>query len=215
MSLTAADLRLYLITDDIGRSAHELATVVGKAITGGATMVQFREKTASPAKNAESFRILTDLCNEREVPLLLNADLMGQFDGWEANNGIHYSARTLPLQPDAVRDPAGYSAHSVDEAVAASQHPITFCTLSCIFESPSKTEEYPPVGLRELERVRRNLPHGLLIALGGVDHKNAADCIRSGADGVAVIRAVFADPDPTSAARRLREQVESALLEQG
>jgi len=49
------------------------------------------------------------------------------------------------------------------------------------------------------------------VAIGGIDRHNAALPIEAGAQAVAVITDIFADPDPASAARMLREIVLAAL----
>jgi thiamine-phosphate pyrophosphorylase len=93
----------------------------------------------------------------------------------------------------------GRSATTYEEAVAAD---ADYLGVGPIWATPSKPDASPPLGLAELERICRavDLP---VVAIGGIDAANAADCIRAGAAGVAVIRAAT-DPG-------LREAVDEAL----
>ena len=54
--------------------------------------------------------------------------------------------------------------------------------------TPSKLDADPPIGLDGLAEICSavSVP---VVAIGGIDAANAADCIRAGAAGVAVIRA--------------------------
>jgi thiamine-phosphate pyrophosphorylase len=69
--------------------------------------------------------------------------------------------------------------------------------------TPSKADADPPIGLEGLAEICRavSVP---VVAIGGIDPSNAADCIRAGAQGVAVIRAV-------RDARAVRAAVDAAL----
>jgi thiamine-phosphate pyrophosphorylase len=48
------------------------------------------------------------------------------------------------------------------------------------------------------------------VGIGGITHDNVAEVIRAGADGVAVISAVCASPDPAAATRRFLELIRRA-----
>jgi thiamine-phosphate pyrophosphorylase len=93
----------------------------------------------------------------------------------------------------------GRSATSYDEAVAAE---ADYLGVGPIWESPSKSDATPPLGLEELARICAAVTVPV-VAIGGIDASNAAACIAVGAAGVAVIRA---STDPA-----LRKAVDEAL----
>ncbi|MGA0024213.1 MAG: thiamine phosphate synthase, partial [Burkholderiales bacterium] len=62
---------LYAITPDLDDS-HELQRRVRAALRGGARIVQYRNKTASPALRIEQARMLQSLCADFGVPLIIN-----------------------------------------------------------------------------------------------------------------------------------------------
>jgi thiamine-phosphate pyrophosphorylase len=72
-----------------------------------------------------------------------------------------------------------------------------------VWATPSKDDARPPIGLKGLGEICSavSIP---VVAIGGVDETNAADCIRAGAAGVAVIRAA-------RAAAELRAAIDAAL----
>jgi len=203
--------KLYLITDDSGRTPPRLADCIERGIAGGATAVQFREKNCGPTSCARSFEAVSKICEAGGVPLFLNADLLGRFELNGPLTGIHYSDRTLPARPSPRSSATGYSAHGTDDAVSAFKYNVDFCTLSPIFATPSKAGILDPIGIETIREARQKLPDRTLIALGGINAHNAEQCLEAGADGIAVIRAIMAAEDPAKAAARLREIVEKCV----
>lgn len=109
---------------------------------------------------------------------------------------------------------AGYSAHSVREAQSALARGADYVTLSPIFPTPSKEGLLEAIGTGPVAAARALLPGRWLIGLGGIDQTNAAEVIRAGADGVAVIRAIMSSTHPKEAARALRQAIDRSLEEE-
>ncbi len=208
MTNSSAQMKLYLITDDSGRSVKDLTDRVSRGISGGATAVQFREKNCGPTLCSRSFEAISKVCESAAVPLFVNADLIGRFELNGIFEGYHYSDRTLPPNRTAGAASVGYSAHGPDDAVSAFSHGVTFCTLSPIFPTPSKMGILDAIGVDAIRISKQLLPDKTILALGGIDESNAEDCLRAGASGVAVIRAIMAASNPEQAAARLLRIVE-------
>lgn len=121
-------------------------------------------------------------------------------------DGVHLT--TSSLRADVVRRAfgdkflIGVSTHSLAEANLARRGGADFVVFGPVFETASKKEFGEAQGLDTLARVSSELAPFPVLALGGVTADNAADCVRSGARGVAAIR-MFDDPE------RLGEVVES------
>jgi thiamine-phosphate diphosphorylase len=169
------------------------AETARRAIEAGATVVQLRVKARTDEVVARG-RGLRDLGtvfvvnDDVEAALELGAD--GVHLG-QADTGAETArARGLLL---------GRSATTFEEAVSAE---ADYLGVGPIWATPSKEDAAPPLGLDELARICRavRVP---VIAIGGIDAVNAGDCIRAGADGVAVVRAAT---DPA-----LRRAVDEAL----
>ena len=114
-------------------------------------------------------------------------------------HGVHLGQDDLP--PEATRKLLGaaailgYSTHNVDQALEAVKLPIDYLAIGPIFPTTSKPDTFPVIGLKGLRAVRRAIGDFPLVAIGGITHANARDAIEAGADSVAVISALLADPN--------------------
>jgi thiamine-phosphate pyrophosphorylase len=164
-----------------------------RAAAAGATVVQLRVKapTAAVVERGRGFRGLgvTFVVNDDvEAAVQLQAD--GVHLGRDDAGAEEARRRGLLL---------GRSVATLDEALAAD---ADYLGAGPVWETPSKTDADPPIGLEGLRRICAavDIP---VVAIGGIDASNAAACIESGAAGVAVIRAAT---DPA-----LRKAVDEAL----
>ncbi|MCX7624727.1 MAG: thiamine phosphate synthase [Candidatus Sumerlaeaceae bacterium] len=217
--------RLYLITDDTGRPLRELIAIVEAALQGGVTAVQLREKHASVTDLSRMVESIAPICKRYGALFLLNAALwhpslpLDQVDGlhlqastWFPSSPKGALARWLAERPQAV---VVYSAHSLEEMSRVFATGVRAMTISPIYLTPSKDGILSPLGPAAINVARRELPNATIIALGGIACENVAEVIAAGADGIAVIRAIFADSNPEVAARRLRHEVDLALTTAG
>ena len=95
----------------------------------------------------------------------------------------------------------GYSAHSADEALQAQHDGADFVTFGPVYHTPSKAQYGEPLGLGALAEAARavSIP---VFALGGVKRASVAEVMSAGAQGVALISAIMAAPDPTASKRK-------------
>jgi len=113
-------------------------------------------------------------------------------------DGVHLTGRSL--EAALVRGAfgkhllIGVSTHSLAEARAAREGGADFVVFGPVFETSSKRIYGEPVGLEKLEEVAREMASFPVVALGGITLKNALDCIRAGASGIAAIR-LFSDSE--------------------
>jgi thiamine-phosphate pyrophosphorylase len=178
-------MRVHALVEDL--------ETAGRAIVAGATVVQLRVKgpIEEVVAAGRGFRALgTTFVVNDDVDAALELGADGVHLGRSDVGAARARARGLLL---------GRSATTYEEAVHAD---ADYLGVGPIWPTPSKPDAEPAVGLVELERIclAVTVP---VIAIGGVDPSNAADCIRAGAAGVAVIRAAT-EPG-------LREAVDEAL----
>ena len=202
------DYSLYLVTDrrlSLGRSTVE---VVAAAVSGGVTCVQLREKHCSTREFLEEARRVRELLVGTGVPLIINdrldVALAVAADGVHlGQNDMHISdARRLVGERLVI----GISAESVADAIRAEAEGADYIGVSPVFTTPTKVDTAPPLGLEGLREIRRavSLP---LVAIGSIRHDNAAEVLRAGADGLAVVSAIVSAPCPRTAAAALRQQI--------
>jgi thiamine-phosphate pyrophosphorylase len=124
---------------------------------------------------------------------------------------VHVGQSDLPpedvrrLMPHAL---IGLSVENPEQVRAAADMPVDYLGVSPVFSTPSKQDTAPALGLEGL-RAMRALTDLPLIAIGGIDLNNAAQVLAAGADGLAVVRALCAAPDPVAAAQALRQLTDS------
>ena len=82
----------------------------------------------------------------------------------------------------------GLSAANVDEAISAEEQGARYIGAGPVWATPTKPDADPPIGLDGLAAICEVVAVPV-VAIGGIDAKNAAACIQAGATGVAVVRA--------------------------
>jgi thiamine-phosphate pyrophosphorylase len=186
-------VKLHVLVDEL-----ETARL---AVEGGATVVQWRLKDAPRVDVVERGRATRSLCARYGVTFVVNDDveaaLMLGADGVHLGRTDDGAARA--------KDHGllvGLSATSPDEARAIVAE-ADYIGAGPVWDTPSKLDAAPAIGLGGLQQICAAVTVPV-IAIGGIDATNAADCIRSGAAGVAVIRAA-------RAAAGLRAAIDAAL----
>lgn len=195
--------RLYFVCD--ARPATDLEALLRAALTGGADVVQLREKELGRAeieRAAGTFRRVADTFS---ALFILNDDpeLAGICDA----DGVHVGqddasaeqAREL-LGADAI---VGLSTHSEEQIAASAGRPVDYISVGPIWETPTKAGR-PGVGLELISQAAANAPHPFF-AIGGVDPSNAGEIVAAGAERLCAVRAIRDAADPEAAAQELRQ----------
>jgi thiamine-phosphate pyrophosphorylase len=174
-----SDLRLHALVEGV-------ETARG-AIEAGATVIQLRLKGASTDAVVELGRPILTLCRESGVTFVVNDDVQAALA--LAADGVHLGRSDQGAALAAASGLLlGLSASTPDEARDAEARGAAYVGAGPVWETPSKRDAEPPIGLDGLREICRAVAVPV-VAIGGVDASNAADCIAAGAAGVAVIRA--------------------------
>jgi thiamine-phosphate diphosphorylase len=195
--------RLYFVCE--ARPPGDLEALLRAALTGGADIVQLREKELGRAqieRAAQTFRRVADTYS---ALFILNDDpeLARACDA----DGVHVGqddvsaeqAREL-LGPNAI---VGLSTHSEDEIAASAERPVDYISVGPIWETPTK-QGRPGVGLELIRHAAAQAPHPFF-AIGGIDPGNAAEVVEAGAQRLCAVRAIRDAADPAAAATALRQ----------
>ena len=122
-----------------------------------------------------------------DAELIVNDDVDAAL---ELGVGVHLGQADPGIErARAAGIPLGVSVTTRREGAVAEYSGATYLGAGPIWETPSKPDAAPPIGLDGLRDVCLSVSIPV-VAIGGIDSSNAADCIRAGASGVAVIRAV-------------------------
>ena len=201
-SRLSQSLRFYFITDDQAPALSALEQVRA-ALRGGAGCVQYRNK-AFRLPDYEEVRRIRDVCRTNGVPLLINDNvLLAKAVGAD---GVHLGQTDAdPREARAILGPAALIGVSVSTPAELRQTDLALCDYvgsGPVFATGTKADAKPVRGLDGLAEIVRQVPLPV-VAIGGITAGRAADCLRTGAAGVAVISAVSRAPDPLAAATRL------------
>jgi thiamine-phosphate pyrophosphorylase len=196
---------LYAITDGVPRLLERVAA----AIVGGATVVQYRDKSADNAYREREARDLLAVCRAHGVPLIINDDVA--LAATIGADGVHLGRDDTALREArrALGDAAiiGVSCYNdFDRAVAAQQAGASYVAFGRFFASHTKPDAAPAnLDLIHQAKAQLSIP---VVAIGGITPDNAAPLIDAGVDMLAVVHGIFGQADPEQAARRYTQLFE-------
>ena len=182
---------LYAITPDEPRT-DILVDKVGQALRGGASVVQYRNKTAGPELRLEQGRALAALCRAAGAAFIVNDDVALALE--LGADGAHLGAADGDLAEARRRlgldKLLGASCYNrIELAEAAAQAGVNYLAFGSVFSSGTKPGAVrAPLSLFAEARRSFALP---LVAIGGITLQNVSQVFAAGADAVAVISAVF------------------------
>ncbi len=203
MRVNKQDMRLYVITDRTWLKGRSLADLVEESIQAGATFIQLREKNLSFSefvKTAVEIKAVTD---RYRIPFIINDDVEVALKA--DADGVHIGQGDEGIL--AVREKLGshkiigLSAHTVEEAIKAEEMGADYIGVGTVFNTSTKSDA-TPVSFNTLKSICSRV-HIPVVAIGGINKNNILKLSGSGADGVAVISAIFAQPDISMAAKEL------------
>lgn len=204
MKLTADMLRLYAVTDRRWLGNMTLAEAVEAAIRGGAGCIQLREKALDPADLLNEAKQILAVCRKYHVPLILNDD--PEIALKCGADGVHVGQKDM--NPRILRSMlgsekiVGVSAATVAEAEQAVRDGADYLGSGAVFATGTKANTRP-VDAALLRQICDAVPVPV-VAIGGITAENAVQLKGTGIAGIAVVSAIFAQPDPEQAAAELK-----------
>lgn len=202
---------LYAVTDRHWLGEETLYDQVKKALDGGATFVQLREKKLDREDFLAEAKEIQKLCKEYGVPFVINDEVSIAKD--IDADGVHVGQSDMEamdvrkiLGPDKI---LGVSAQTVEQAIIAEEHGADYLGVGAVFTTGSK-DDADDVSHETLKAICEavSIP---VIAIGGITKDNVAELAGSGICGVAVISAIFGQKDIQKATEELKFSVENML----
>lgn len=212
----ATDWRLYLVTDPhLGGGRDAVPGIVAEAVRGGVGVVQVRDKECDDdefAVHAAAIAAAADRAASevgRRVPVFVNDRLEV---ARELGLHLHIGQRDEPLAraraalPDELM--LGLSIESDVQLVEALADPAVAPDVigaSPVWSTATKTDTAPALGVQGADRIARVAADAGVrsVGIGGVSPTNVADLATTALDGVCVVSAIMAAPDPRAAAADL------------
>ena len=206
-----ASMLLYAITDRAWLGTRTLPDGVEEVLANGATFLQVREKGLDHDDFLAEARILKKQAERYHVPFVVNDSVEVAL---ECNaDGVHVGQSDIQgrdiralIGPDKI---LGISANTVDTALAVQRAGADYIGVGAVFGTTTK-KDAKNLSVTQLRAIcdAVDIP---VVAIGGINAGNLLQLRGSGVDGVAVVSAIFAQPDPGAATKRLRELSEELV----
>ncbi len=196
---------LYGITDSALMPDDKTMLIrVEAALKGGMAILQYRDKSMDHEKRLHQARLLKDLCNNYQVPFIINDDVT--LAAACGADGVHLGA-----DDDTVSDARahlgdnviiGISCYgSLERALVMQSRGADYVAFGACFPSPTKPEAAVDVKPGLLAEACRTLSVPI-VAIGGITLDNAPDIISQGVNMVAVISDLFSADNIEAQARQ-------------
>lgn len=223
--MAGIDLSLYAIVDPAVERECDIEEFIRLIIEGGVTCIQVRCKGASDVETLEFTLRVLEVARPVEVPVIINDNLEAALTVW--SEGVHLGPEDMGVGEArgrisevlyGVAGPAagaaagdfiiGASARTLKDAKRVAGEGADYLGVGPLFSTPNKPGVDPidPDLIRAIKR-EISLP---IVAIGGINEKNAHVAMSHGADGVAVISALRGTGSPGEAAARLRAAVDKS-----
>ncbi len=201
------DFQLCYITDRKSLNEAELPPRILAAIRAGINFIQIREKDLPTRELSDLVGAAVDAAKGRGTRVVVNDRLDVALAVGAA--GVHLGRQSIPAETARRIVPDGFlvgvSCHSLDEARMAQTARADYVALGPIFETASKFQYGPPLGLGKLREVAANVSVPVL-ALGGITVDRVKACLDAGATGIAGISIFQSCPSIEVLTRELRTQ---------
>lgn len=199
------DYSLYLVADSNFITLETVEKKVADAIEGGVTTVQLRAKDIPAVEFYNIALKVKKITNIYNIPLIINdrADIAISADA----DGVHIGQEDLPAKEVRKligRDKImGVSVSNVREAVKAETDSADYLGAGAVFPTDTKSDaKY--VSINELVEIQKGVKIPV-VAIGGINIKNAGEIYETGAAGIAVVSAILGEKDIKEAALRLKK----------
>ncbi len=200
---------LYVISNSDSIEEESFEMRVKEIIANGATVIQLREKIL-PLRAFLKTALLMRKIIEPPVLFIIN-DRIDIAIACQAD-GVHIGQEDMPLKiarqilgEDKI---IGVSTHSIEQAQEAQKEGADYIAIGPIFSTSSKPNVGPPKGPQIISQIKEMIEIPV-VAIGGINLDNMDKTLEAGADGIAVINAVFQEADVGLATRMLSEKIQA------
>ncbi len=215
MRIRPEQLLLYAVTDRTWTDREPFIMQIKKAISGGITILQLREKDILEDELYDEAVTVKELCDEANIPFIVN-------DNWEialrcGASGVHVGIEDAPVaqirekakaagRPDFI---IGATAKTIEQAKLAEAAGADYLGVGAVFPSTTKANAIR-ITREQLQDITSavSIP---CVAIGGLTFDNIDEIFGSGVKGAAVVSAIFGAEGIVDATAKLKEKIENGL----
>ena len=199
------DVTLYAITDRGAIGQRDFYEAIEAALKGGATILQLREKGLDEVSLIEEAKKVKNICSRYGVPLIINDNYKAAIAA--GADGVHVGIEDAPVAEIRAKAGSGFiigaTAKTVEQAKAALAAGADYLGVGAVFPSPTKKNAIRITNeqLREIA-ASVDIP---VTAIGGISKSNMTELKGCGADGAALVSAIFAAENIETECRELKK----------
>lgn len=211
MRLSKDDLLLYAITDRRDADKKTFFEKIEKALQGGVTILQLREKELDEDSFVNEAIEVKALCRKHGVPLIINDNVNVALKS--GADGVHVGIEDMPI--DEIRRTVpdsfiiGATCKTVEQAQSAERLGADYMGVGAVFPSPTKKNAVR-ITREQLKEICASVSIPA-VAIGGISLENVDELKGGGMSGIAVVSAVFSADDIQKAASLLKEKAKSLI----
>jgi thiamine-phosphate pyrophosphorylase len=205
----------YIIADHRACAPFSLVAAIEKIIDCGITCVQLRMKQQNKTEILTQAKQLQTLLKPKAIPLIINdhIDVAQALDADGVHlgqNDMSYRWARQQLGPQKI---IGLSIENFQQAKLYQSFDCDYFGVGPIFDTTTKSDASPAMGLTELKKINGLLSPKPVIAIGGINEINIQEVLATHVTGVALASGIFSSPSPQLACQRLSQTIlQSTLL---
>ncbi|KAI8373552.1 Hydroxyethylthiazole kinase family-domain-containing protein [Choanephora cucurbitarum] len=226
MSIKKIDYSLYLVTDrSLVPEGKTFLGQIERALEGGVTIVQLREKDTDTGPFIELAHQVKALTRKYGVPLIIN-DRLDVAQAIDAE-GVHIGQDDMPLtQARHILGPKkiiGVSCNTEEEAAIAIRDGADYLGIGAVWFTSTKKNIKEPLGVTGVQRILKSMEANPVptVAIGGISAQNACELLEGSSteklyiDGLAIVSAIMAAEDPKVACEELVQLIKKSFRTMG
>lgn len=202
-------LKLYLVTDRKWLGNRKLEDDIEKAILGGVTMIQLREKHLNDDEFIKIADDVKKVCQKYQIPFIINDNLEVALN--VDSDGIHIGQDDLPatlvrkqIGPNKI---LGVSVHNLQEALKAETDGADYLGVGAMFATKTKNDANN-ISFDKLNEICKNVKIPV-VAIGGINCDNICQFKNINIAGIAVVSAIMKADNITAATKQLIKELEN------
>lgn len=207
------DLLFYAVTDRSWLHGEKLTEAVRKALHGGVTCIQLREKNSTEADFLQEAIEIKKITEQYHVPLLINDNVMIAVQA--GADGVHVGQKDMgAVQAKELlgaEKTVGVTARSVEQALAAEKDGAVYLGSGAAFQTQTK-QDAVPMTEETMQAICRSVEIPV-VAIGGITYENMEQLCGRGIAGIAVVSSLFAAEDIYKQAVKMRKRAEELFAE--
>lgn len=196
-------LRLYAVTDRSWLNGRALEDDIEKAIKGGVTLVQLREKNIATDDIIKSAIRIKSVCKKHGIPLIINDNVDAVIDS--DADGVHLGQSDMSISEArkilGKNKIIGATAKTVEQAQKAELEGADYLGSGAIFGTTTK-DDAKKMDIETLKSITQSVKIPV-VAIGGITGENILELRGTGISGAAVVSGIFAQNDIEKAAEDL------------